>query len=171
MKGWWSSFPGALWGSVGFLSCPRWTDVDGAEMRLHIENSPRDGITHLPRQKQFCFLSSTLMKHIWIFLLKETGKLTFKGFFLIYSLCACVQTCMLAHVYCCTSVGVRRQLSAVCYLLPVDLRGGSQAVSFVGRAFTSWATSLDPPLGCLTQYFPQCMMSQCFCFFSKVILE
>lgn len=60
-------------------------------MRLHIENSPRDGITHLPRQKQFCFLSSTLMKHIWIFLLKETGKLTFKVFFsnlLIVCMCA-----------------------------------------------------------------------------------
>lgn len=67
--------------------------MDGAEMRLHIENSPRDGITHLPRQKQFCFLSATLMKYMWIFLLKETGKLTFKGF-LSNLLIVCMRACM-----------------------------------------------------------------------------
>lgn len=53
MKGCVAQLPAALWGSVEFLSCPGWTDVYGAEMWLHIENSPRDGITCLPRQKQF----------------------------------------------------------------------------------------------------------------------
>lgn len=64
-------------------------------MWLHIENSSRDGITHLPRQKQFCFLGSTLIKHMCIFLLKETWKLTFKGFFNLLIVCvhACMQAC------------------------------------------------------------------------------